>query len=71
MDVCFLKNTDFEYEKQDILIIVTCPEPCKFSLFSEVDQAYPLSLNVKFDLDFEDTAYTKIFMIDTTDQEFD
>ena len=67
--MCFLKDDDFDYKKENVEISVFCPEPCKFSLFTEVDEAYPLDLNVKFDLDFEDTAYTKIFVINTTDVE--
>lgn len=36
---------------------------------SEIDYAYPLKLNKPFKLDFENTAYSKIFSLDVSDAE--
>ena len=66
MDSCFLKNNDFDYKTDHIIIDITCGEDCTFNLIAEIEATYALTPNSNLAMDFEDTAFSKTFTLDTS-----
>jgi hypothetical protein len=69
-DACFIKNSDFDYQTEKLRLTIECREQCQFNLFTSIDYSYPLDLNKPFQLDFENTAYSKIFTLNTEGTDF-
>ena len=67
LDSCFLTNKNFDYKTEQIQARVTCDERCKFVISAEISAKYKLTLDKPVELDFENTAYSKLFTIDTND----
>ena len=67
LDSCFLTNNNFDYKTEQIQARVTCEERCKFVISAEISAKYKLTLDKSVEMDFENTAYSKLFTIDTND----
>ena len=62
-----MTNKNFNYQTESIQAKVTCEESCKFTLSAAISGKYRLELDKPITLDFENTAYSKLFTIDTSD----
>lgn len=66
LDSCFLTSSNFDYKTETIQARVTCEEYCKFNISAEVSAKYKLEPDKVLQLDFENTAYSKLFSLDTS-----
>ena len=42
--------------------------PCKFKISAEISEPYKLKVGQKINMDFENTAYSKVFQLDTRNE---
>jgi hypothetical protein len=66
IDSCFFTNKEFNYVTEEIHASIFCTSNCSFKLSAEISAPYNLTIGESLRLDFEQTAYTKIFRLDTT-----
>lgn len=72
MDSCFLTNKQFDYTKEVVHVKIRCFGVCKFKLSGEISNPYKLEPGKTVKMDFENTAYSQVFTLDTTkESDFD
>lgn len=72
LDSCFLTNKQFDYAKEAVHVKIRCFGPCKFKLSGEISNPYKLEPGKTVKMDFENTAYSQVFSLDTTkESDFD
>lgn len=65
IDSCYFTNKQFDYKTEEVHALVRCRGPCKFKISGEVSEPYKLKHGESVEMNFENTAYSKVFQIDT------
>jgi hypothetical protein len=69
VDSCFFTNKQFDYATEDIHVNVRCMGACKFKISAEISEPYKVKPGESVKMDFENTAYSKVFQVDTRNRD--
>jgi hypothetical protein len=66
VDSCFLTSKQFKYQTEQIHVRIRCRGPCKYKLSAEISTPFKITPGKTVKMDFENTAYSKVFTLDTS-----